>query len=982
MDTVSLRSVNSSSDLLDSIDRIYFNEFNNENETTTTDYKDIIEYELKNANNKLDLKLKIEKLKKHREHVNKRVSDLILQNSKAYSKELQRVSEFKLLLEDSYQMCSIARRSLLTNETMFLLPQLKLVRKQMKKQHLISLFKSILAIRQLHETNMHINELINKKEFSEAAKTCFECDKSLVKYEQFKCINALKKRIKLQLEQIEQALDSNLINVCTDYDESLYERIVVSYKLLNKLDSFTDKLNTQILSAVNTTAFNTLVGLLMQQKQGPFSMDNLKRKEYNELCALLTTDIYKVCLIELCNNLWTVMKNYYHMFVWHNNYCLNDDVEQDDGSNLLLRNEFKKKFTHGLNRVWQDVQMKLSICFKSMCFDHFKFDDFIEILTLSNRFIEIGQDYCSSRNSGSNNNTSYDSQIMIKATKDQTLAFFKSYHVAHLEELKMFMENETWQLWPVKNNFSIFKLHEYKFLKENKFDDNHHMTNICVSNLILSTDYLNNQETKSRSSQETSGSTSSHETQSASSFDFNHNINEMLSIKSPFDIVYNNNNSNNNNPNNTNNKKEKNKKPKNSSSNESSDYSDSDNDEPATDNEENEEEIATTEPSDQEEDDDDEDNSSLEQQPHNKTNKRNNMFSVALLIAKTRRNGDFKTPMLTNTTLNIMRLLGKYIQMLSIFRIISNDVIAYLMQLFYFYFYYIFMNFAQGEIKNTNDSSAATASLEVIIKNIKNELFIQSKYNIAEPVIASIKVMKNRQDYLNSIHERIVAAESLLFLAEQLENIFPLINECLPITLPNKNIDVYLNVLKETNKMRFPIYMHISKVAIDYQQICESISRVNWDLHDIMSQHNTYVDVLLRQMQQMITDIESLKDRMVVEKKTLGIFQEQAIRLMMKMLVEGYSSIKKCSNEGRALMQLDFQQLIVKLEKICDLRPIPDKDYVEVYIKAYYLPDSSIEKWVKDHSEYSPKHIVSLINTMAQVTRKTRTVITSSFDNI
>jgi len=904
MDTVSLRSVNSSSDLLDSIDRIYFN--------------DIIEYELKNANNKLDLKLKIEKLKKHREHVNKRVSDLILQNSKAYSKELQRVSEFKLLLEDSYQMCSIARRSLLTNETMFLLPQLKLVRKQMKKQHLISLFKSILAIRQLHETNMHINELINKKEFSEAAKTCFECDKSLVKYEQFKCINALKKRIKLQLEQIEQALDSNLINVCTDYDESLYERIVVSYKLLNKLDSFTDKLNTQILSAVNTTAFNTLVGLLMQQKQGPFSMDNLKRKEYNELCALLTTDIYKVCLIELCNNLWTVMKNYYHMFVWHNNYCLNDDVEQDDGSNLLLRNEFKKKFTHGLNRVWQDVQMKLSICFKSMCFDHFKFDDFIEILTLSNRFIEIGQDYCSSRNSGSNNNTSYDSQIMIKATKDQTLAFFKSYHVAHLEELKMFMENETWQLWPVKNNFSIFKLHEYKFLKENKFDDNHHMTNICVSNLILSTDYLNNQETKSRSSQETSGSTSSHETQSASSFDFNHNINEMLSIKSPFDIVYNNNNSNNNNPNNTNNKKEKNKKPKNSSSNESSDYSDSDNDEPATDNEENEEEIATTEPSDQEEDDDDEDNSSLEQQPHNKTNKRNNMFSVALLIAKTRRNGDFKTPMLTNTTLNIMRLLGKYIQMLSIFRIISNDVIAYLMQLFYFYFYYIFMNFAQGEIKNTNDSSAATASLEVIIKNIKNELFIQSKYNIAEPVIASIKV----------------------------------------------------------------IYMHISKVAIDYQQICESISRVNWDLHDIMSQHNTYVDVLLRQMQQMITDIESLKDRMVVEKKTLGIFQEQAIRLMMKMLVEGYSSIKKCSNEGRALMQLDFQQLIVKLEKICDLRPIPDKDYVEVYIKAYYLPDSSIEKWVKDHSEYSPKHIVSLINTMAQVTRKTRTVITSSFENI
>ena len=118
------------------------------------------------------------------------------------------------------------------------------------------------------------------------------------------------------------------------------------------------------------------------------------------------------------------------------------------------------------------------------------------------------------------------------------------------------------------------------------------------------------------------------------------------------------------------------------------------------------------------------------------------------------------------------------------------------------------------------------------------------------------------------------------------------------------------------------------------------------------------------------------------KKKTVAIFVEQTVRLIMKMLVEGYASIKKCSNEGRALMQLDFQQLIVKLEKICELRPIPDKDYVEVYIKAYYLPDSSIEKWVKDHNEYSPKHILALVNTMAQVTRKTKLGITSSIDNV
>lgn len=141
----------------------------------------------------------------------------------------------------------------------------------------------------------------------------------------------------------------------------------------------------------------------------------------------------------------------------------------------------------------------------------------------------------------------------------------------------------------------------------------------------------------------------------------------------------------------------------------------------------------------------------------------------------------------------------------------------------------------------------------------------------------------------------------------------------------------------------------MSRVAIDYTQISDQIGKINWDLHEILSQHNQYVEILLKQIKQLILDVESLTLYTSLKKKTLNILLEQCLKLMMRMLVEGYSSVKKCSNEGRALMQLDFQQLIVKLEKLCDLRPIPDKDFVEAYIKAYYLPDASIEKWIKEH---------------------------------
>ena len=39
-----------------------------------------------------------------------------------------------------------------------------------------------------------------------------------------------------------------------------------------------------------------------------------------------------------------------------------------------------------------------------------------------------------------------------------------------------------------------------------------------------------------------------------------------------------------------------------------------------------------------------------------------------------------------------------------------------------------------------------------------------------------------------------------------------------------------------------------------------------------------------------------------------------------EMLYLRFASAKKCSNEGRALMQLDFQQYLMKLEKLTDIR--------------------------------------------------------------
>ena len=69
---------------------------------------------------------------------------------------------------------------------------------------------------------------------------------------------------------------------------------------------------------------------------------------------------------------------------------------------------------------------------------------------------------------------------------------------------------------------------------------------------------------------------------------------------------------------------------------------------------------------------------------------------------------------------------------------------------------------------------------------------------------------------------------------------------------------------------------------------------------------------------------------------------------------------KKCTNEGRALMQLDFRHFVMKLERIAELKPLPYQDHVVNYVKAYYIPEAELEHWVKVHP-------VSIVHELPQI---------------
>lgn len=52
--------------------------------------------------------------------------------------------------------------------------------------------------------------------------------------------------------------------------------------------------------------------------------------------------------------------------------------------------------------------------------------------------------------------------------------------------------------------------------------------------------------------------------------------------------------------------------------------------------------------------------------------------------------------------------------------------------------------------------------------------------------------------------------------------------------------------MSTASELRKPVYWIVAAKAIDYEQMLLLMANVKWDVKEIMSQHNVYVDALLK----------------------------------------------------------------------------------------------------------------------------------------
>lgn len=77
-------------------------------------------------------------------------------------------------------------------------------------------------------------------------------------------------------------------------------------------------------------------------------------------------------------------------------------------------------------------------------------------------------------------------------------------------------------------------------------------------------------------------------------------------------------------------------------------------------------------------------------------------------------------------------------------------------------------------------------------------------------------------------------------------------------------IVIHFQTVNMAEEVRKPVYWSVSAQAVNYDQVQGQMASVRWDIKDIMSQHNPYVDSILRVSPVfMTTQIDSILCRQI-----------------------------------------------------------------------------------------------------------------------
>ncbi|KAH9605561.1 hypothetical protein KSS87_018864 [Heliosperma pusillum] len=346
----------------------------------------------------------------------------------------------------------------------------------------------------------------------------------------------------------------------------------------------------------------------------------------------------------------------------------------------------------------------------------------------------------------------------------------------------------------------------------------------------------------------------------------------------------------------------------------------------------------------------------------------------------------------TGSSLCLLRFMDKYARLMQKLGMINVELFKGLCHLFEMYYYFVFETF--GRQDNSANGKGVADSLNYRLKSAMNRAMQDCEQWLRPPQLltsssslpASFNTSFKNMELTpttplgtNSAHfpgtfdlkERCVAVNTIYLVARVLHRSKPHLQSMLLQNNPVIVEDFFVNLVDTVPDLIEHIHRTTAKSLLHIIGYIDRIANAKWEVKELGMEHNGYVDLLLGEFKHYTTRLAHAG----IQKEVQDLLLEYGVEIVAETLVEGLSRIKRCTDEGRALMSLDLQVLINGLQHFIPKDVKPKFQIVETFIKAYYLPETEYVHWARAHPEYSKSQIIGLVNLVATMKgwkRKTR----------
>ncbi|CAN6300232.1 unnamed protein product [Urochloa humidicola] len=334
----------------------------------------------------------------------------------------------------------------------------------------------------------------------------------------------------------------------------------------------------------------------------------------------------------------------------------------------------------------------------------------------------------------------------------------------------------------------------------------------------------------------------------------------------------------------------------------------------------------------------------------------------------------------TGSSLSLLRMLDKYARLMQKLEIVNVELFKGISQLFGIFYHYIYETFGHqdrsqsGKHLPDHQSSRLKVALSKITQDSDQWTKPQNvSFSPSSPLSMDVMPTAPPSSMFTSygLKERCAAAETVSLVARVLNRSKAHLHSVLSKNNTNAVEEFYRTLVDSVPDLTEHIHRMSARMLLHIDGYPDKIANAKWEVKELGIEHNGYVDLLLGEFKHYKTRL----DHGGISKELQHLLMEYGIESIAEVLVEGLSRVKRCTDEGRALMSLDLQVLINGLQHIVSANVRPKLQTVDTFIKAYYLPETEYVHWARSHPEYSKSQVVGLVNLVATMKgwkRKTR----------